>query len=580
MKKIIRVSIVCILGLIFAAQADTVSANEMEQMNIDVFLHENGSATITENRQMTMDDGTELFIELGNLPEDSEVIDFQVEGYSNLQEWDPDASLEEKAGYYTVYDNDGVTELVWGIGEYGQNNYTLSYTLSNVVRNLEDGQSMLWNFHTSPGIPPENLDITVRSGFDFSQDSVDFWGFGMEGDIELLDGDINWQATQADSERAVILMQFDEERFTPTAFDDLTLEEQEEQAKDGSIFDDSSNHLGLLIGIPVLVATILGGVVYSFISFDKKRQKLGHIKEATKLKKRNKNLKRSTPPQPLDPALMFFVLHHLYRTGFDDIFQSYLVKWMKEDKLEVKFTKENKVLNKEVKTTVQLKESVDVAEVESFETYHTQIKEDTYSGSYEDVIWSILESAADKNGLITDDGIKKWGKAQAGEMKQIADYLKEYSKDELINQGYFEQDEMKYIGQAVEINKPLEKGEKLIDDLVQYENYLKAIEAKQMISPSVSDEDAYDYIYWNILFANATLTEIDLSKVTPKDENTMMDDIFVYYYMYPSYGFRQSYFSGLHSGGFHSTTTAGGSGGMTGMGGGAGAGGASGGGAR
>lgn len=580
MNKVIRFAAVFIISLIFSVQAKTVSANEMEKMTIDVFLHENGSATITENRQMTMDDGTELYIELGNLPEGSEVVDFQVEGFTEVKEWDTDASLEEKAGSYTVYDNDGVTELVWGIGEYGDNEYSLSYTVSNVVRNLEDGQSMLWNFHTSPGIPPENLEINVRSAFDFTQDMVDFWGFGMEGNIEIIDGEINWQSSQQDSERAAILMQFDEQLFSPSASDDLTLEEQEERAKDGSIFEESSGNIGVIVGITSLLAVIVGGVIFGFTSFDKKREKLGHIQNSRELKKRNKDLKASTPPQLIDPATMYYFLNYLYQTGFEDIFQSYLVKWMKEDKLEVNYTKENKLFNKEVKTTIQLKENEFSNNIETFQTYNEWIEDENYSGSYEDVMWSILESAADRDGRITDDRIKKWGKAQADEMELIADYLEEYSKEQLIKQRYIDQDEMKYVGQSIEIIIPTDKGEELIDELVQYTNYLEDIETKQMASESITDDEAYDYIYWNILFANSTQTEVDLSKVTPDNEYSTMDDYFVYYYMYPSYGMRKSYFSGLHSGGFHSSTASGGAGGVTGMGGGAGAGGASGGGAR
>lgn len=112
--------------------------NEMSDLHIEVELQEDGSCVVTEHRQMNMDEGTELFINMVNLDE-SEILDFSVEGFTKEPDWDSDDSREEKAGKYgTISTSDGI-ELVWGIGEYGENTYTVTYTLSNLVRNLEDG---------------------------------------------------------------------------------------------------------------------------------------------------------------------------------------------------------------------------------------------------------------------------------------------------------------------------------------------------------------------------------------------------------------------------------------------------------
>src|SRR5699024_11987111 len=58
---------------------------------------------------------------------------------------DIDASFEEKAYKYGVLDVDNGYELAWGISEYGPQEYNLSYSLSNMVRELEDGQALFWN---------------------------------------------------------------------------------------------------------------------------------------------------------------------------------------------------------------------------------------------------------------------------------------------------------------------------------------------------------------------------------------------------------------------------------------------------
>src|SRR5690606_17015100 len=100
-------------------------------------LQEDGSGIVTEFRQMNMDDGTELFIVLEEM-QDSELLDFSVAGFEEVTDWDSDDSREEKAGKYGVIETDDGLELVWGIGDYGTNEYEVTYTLSNLVRELED----------------------------------------------------------------------------------------------------------------------------------------------------------------------------------------------------------------------------------------------------------------------------------------------------------------------------------------------------------------------------------------------------------------------------------------------------------
>src|SRR5699024_12029159 len=119
-----------------------------------------------------------------------EVTDFSVEGFTEQADWDPDASLEEKAGEYGVIETDDGIELVWGIGEYGEQEYVVNYTLENVVRNLEDGQSLYWNFDTFTGLPVDDFTMNVSSEVPLA-DELQFWGFGFEGDINRgSDGEI------------------------------------------------------------------------------------------------------------------------------------------------------------------------------------------------------------------------------------------------------------------------------------------------------------------------------------------------------------------------------------------------------
>lgn len=66
--------------------------NEMEFIKIDVDLQEDGSATVTEKRKMQMHEDIELYIEMINL-EGSDLLDFEVVGFTEEADWDIDASF-------------------------------------------------------------------------------------------------------------------------------------------------------------------------------------------------------------------------------------------------------------------------------------------------------------------------------------------------------------------------------------------------------------------------------------------------------------------------------------------------------
>lgn len=229
------------LLLNLGAEAEVAAANRMQDIRIEVELQEDGSGVITEHRQMELDEGTELYITLENL-QDSELLDFSVVGFEEEPDWDTGASREEKAGKYGVVETGTGLELIWGIGEYGVNTYEVTYTLSNLVRELEDGQGLLWNFDTFSSIPAENLTLEITGPEPFTEDNARFWGFGFEGDIQNEGGRIVWEASEeVDSSNDVtVLLQFPPQAFATQAVVGMTLAEQRETAMQGSTYQEDA----------------------------------------------------------------------------------------------------------------------------------------------------------------------------------------------------------------------------------------------------------------------------------------------------------------------------------------------------
>ncbi|MFO8069001.1 MAG: hypothetical protein R6U02_03310, partial [Alkalibacterium sp.] len=94
-------ALVALVLVTFQVQTVYAQDNELVEMAVSVELLENGTGIITEQRDVILESGTENYIVIQE--EDGlEVIDFQVEGLTEEDEWDSDRSREEKAGTYGI----------------------------------------------------------------------------------------------------------------------------------------------------------------------------------------------------------------------------------------------------------------------------------------------------------------------------------------------------------------------------------------------------------------------------------------------------------------------------------------------
>jgi len=573
MKKLLSIMVVLAAALIMAPDAD---ANEINNLEMDIEINEDGSVSVTETREADMTEGTENYMtfneeDLGEV----EITDFSVGGYTGQSEWNPDASLEEKAGKYGVIETDEGIELVWGIGGYGEQTYIVHYTLENVVRNLEDGQSLYWNFDTFSDLPTENFTMNVSSEVPFSE-NMKFWGFGFEGEINRSDDGITWNAKESlsDTNDAVLLMHFPPGTYNSSVTDDGTLESEAEAAKDGSIYDDGSIS-GWLIG------SIVGGIAAIAIAFfvfmqrfTSRRSEAGHIDSGATIKRRNKGYEAEMPPEIDDYASVAFVLKHMNMGGFEEIFQACMMKWTDEGRITIEINqKAGKKLDKST-TEIIIHDYQPMVEdkSESFKDISKQLKDEEVKEDYESLLWKMLMDAADEAGRIDEKRLKKWSKKNAKAVSGIADKIIEYSLERLEAEGYFKIDKEKIMGFTVPIKIPTERGKALLDQLEQYKNYLK-----EDYSRIYKNDDYRHHMIWSVLVGEGDAVRKHLSKVTP-DEGKGSYPSYVHYYYGPHIVGR-NWSEGLGQGGFNSSAASG-AGGATGAGGGAGAGGGGGGGAR
>ena len=572
--------------------AEASAENRLLDLRIDIQLNEDGSVDVTEYRQTDMDEGTELYILMDNLQE-SELLDFYVTGFDENTDWDSSDSQAEKSGQYGIIETSDGLELVWGIGDYGQNNYEVHYSLSDVVRQLEDGQSLLWNFDTFSDIPAEQLVIELSGPQPFSQENTKLWGFGFNGDMTIENGKIVWLANEqvGNRQNAIVLLQFQDGMFNPQVTEAMTLAEQEEMAKEGSAYNienksRSNDKIAFgIVGTMLAGGAITIGVILRHIFKVKKiKEEAGDMISGSKRIQKNSGLLYDKVPfEDRDYPGLAYLLNQFATGYFENYFSVFILEWVIEGKIDMVAREEKGVFKDKVKTDIVIHnfEEARKKEGRSFASFVDDIMADSSKERYETGMWLMLLEAADRTGLVRDTAIQRWANDNANDVETFADFLTEYSMHYLEEQSLIQFDEVQAGRLRIPIAIASPEGDLLFDQLIQFYNYLSQqtkLDKLEQVNVSMDD-----YLIWNSLYnKNDELTK-EFKNFVPKPSESYNHDSYDHYYWYwhGTRGFNQSWSQGLSSGGFHSSQSADyGGGGSTSIGGGGGAGGGGGGGAR
>lgn len=221
----------CTFLIMFFILINEVSANSIKNIDMDVFIDNNGNATVTEVWNVNLTQGTEGYrphTKMGNLEiSNFSVIDQTGTTYQNLSVWNTNASFSSKAyksGIHTI--SNGV-ELCWGISNYGDNTYTLKYNISNFIIQYTDTQAIYFDF-LNLDQAVSNVKVTIHSNYNFSLDNAKIWAFGNNGTINFANGKIILESggKLSSSQYMVGLVKFENNLFNTAntssqSFDDI-----------------------------------------------------------------------------------------------------------------------------------------------------------------------------------------------------------------------------------------------------------------------------------------------------------------------------------------------------------------------
>lgn len=322
-----------------------VLADEIYQIDMNIYLEQDGTANITEVWNVEADSGSEWYKQLYDLG-NSEISNFTVSmDGKNLQEknWDIDETIDEKAGYYGInYVSDGI-ELCFGKTDYDRHIFTLNYTVSNFVFNTDDSQILYWTL--MPDVTLDNFNVRVSSYYSFP-DTLDVWGYGYKGYAYVQNGIIEMSNEGSlDGEYVVLLAKFPLNTFNTTNRANFsTFDEVLNMAEEGSYeYNYNSTSIVDIFWMIVSIAIPLLVVIISVISISKSGY--GYIN--------NKVINKKDVPMfreiPCNKDIYYAnALIKLNNFGYKEtnIFGAIILKWVKNGK--IKFINETKGLfNKE-----------------------------------------------------------------------------------------------------------------------------------------------------------------------------------------------------------------------------------------
>jgi len=425
--------------LIFFVCIASISANTLNSIKINASLDANGNMHVTEVWNMYNQEDTEVYKEeynLGNMKINNFKVADDSREYTLNSNWNIHGSFDDKKYQYGINSVDEGIELCWGISEYGNKTYTISYDIENAVFNTSDYQSLYIKLVNSMNTPPEKFEIIITGPTDFS-DSLDVWGYGYKGYAYVSEGKIfmsNEENTElSSSDYAVLLVKFPSGTFNIR--DDNKYSEYENfddvlnKAKEGSYnYDYGDNEdsffnklysifrsiiwIFFFIGIPAIIAKNAG------------KYKFGEA--GSKIDMKNINAFRDIPCKKDIYRAYFISQAYKLNKNKTDFLGAIFLKWLNEDKIKIFKAERKKLFGTKEVTCVDLKE-IGVCSI--------PVENDM----------SMLIINASGDGILEEDEFEKYSKKHYKEIFEWFDDVEEYGRNLYVEESLVSKKGYKYL---------------------------------------------------------------------------------------------------------------------------------------
>ena len=275
MKKVILGIIIFFFGIIY------VDASSISNVDMNIHIDNNGNATVTEIRDCEVTQGTEgwhPFYNLGSSKITVKAASMDGRPYTIVDTWNENASVREKAYKAGIYKpNHDEVDVVFGVSEYGNHTYSVTYEITNFVVRLNDADMTYWNLFPNEFSPsPGNVTIVIEGYEPFSNDTP-VWGFGMYGaPCYVQDGKIIMSTngkTISSSEYLTILIKYNKGLFNTSTEINKNFNYYLNMAQEDSVpykkFDlaEKINSIPsyIIIGVLKLCGFLIGFIIFYYV---------------------------------------------------------------------------------------------------------------------------------------------------------------------------------------------------------------------------------------------------------------------------------------------------------------------------
>ena len=323
-------SLLILLTVLFVLNATTVFAAEdgIPSIHVEVQLQSDGSAAITEIWDVRgVSSGTEYYKALYNMEgmrvHSLLVSDESGQLYKTMDNWDTNRSREEKSGTSGILKTSKGYELCWGIGNYGNHQYTIQYKVDGLVKDYGDYAGFYHQFISELSSAPESASITIQMpDTQLTADNARIWAYGFTGDVAIKnDGSLTAISTEPlkNSDYVNVLCRFDRRLFPMTSAANMSFEELKESA------DNQNSNIVMIIIFAVLAAAMVLGIPLIIFFYSRYKLADGTVVRLPGMKQIDKNW--SIPFGGSIPAV--YSAMQLLRKGisYENLMGAYLIRW-------------------------------------------------------------------------------------------------------------------------------------------------------------------------------------------------------------------------------------------------------------
>lgn len=566
MKKIL-IAVAIVFGVFIP---NIACADEFKEISIEANINEKGIGSIEEVWKIdeTNEDYTERYKTINNL-KGLKIEDFSLEAFGKTFEkkdpWDTDLSFNEKAYKAGVIRRgDDEIELCWGISEYADNAYKLTYKINPLAVGLNDSDMVFFTFVGDNFDPePERVNIKIKGYTPFKD--VKFWAFGLKGAIHEENGEIILKST-GDINYTTVMVKFPKGTFATSYKENKNFEDYANQAIKGSKWEENEGKAykvpmptwaKILIGLASTLglAGIFSAIRAVKLYFDPKA--LANAKDLPHPKDFKNKYYRGLPYEGHIENLAYLI-KQIPIIGSDlgaAYMNAFILKWAMEGHIDLGDS-EPRFLQAQAIKIISKPEDMGPIEASLFDMLYKA-------------------SLRKNDGRLTDSDFSKYLKAKKDDLDNIYDKLEDESIKALKAEAYIEDYEFektflssKRTGKELRITN---KGLGLYENILGFKSYLRDYADEGTKSPEEM-KNWKEYLLYSILL------NVDSNFQGFVDENYNDQPYFIYHpYFFTNAGaysksINQSYANatGFSNAGFGGQTSVGGGGGSFGGGGGGG----------